>query len=47
MTQQEQHLLQACPWTRVITIPGASFFTLNEEPELVAGLVVQALTRTG
>ncbi len=27
----------------VITIPGASYFTPNEEPALVAGLVVEAL----
>jgi hypothetical protein len=30
----------------LITIPGASYFTPNEEPALVASLVVEALGRT-
>jgi hypothetical protein len=29
----------------VITLPGASYFTPNEEPALVAKLVVEALGR--
>jgi hypothetical protein len=29
----------------VITLPGASYFTPNEEPALVAKLVVEALDR--
>ncbi len=28
---------------KVITIPGASYMTPNEEPALVAGLVIEAL----
>ena len=35
--------LEACPRIRVITLPGASYFTPNEEPTLVAKLVVEAL----
>ena len=37
--------LEACPRIRVITLPGASYFTPNEEPALVAKLVVEALGR--
>jgi hypothetical protein len=29
----------------VITLPGASYFTPNEEPALVAKLVIEALDR--
>ena len=43
MTGEERRTLQAYPWIRIVTIPGTSFFTANEEPALVAGLVVQAL----
>jgi hypothetical protein len=31
---------------KLITIPGASYFTPNEEPAMVAGLVADALGRT-
>jgi len=30
----------------IVTLPGPSFFTPNEEPALVAGLVVAALAAT-
>ena len=43
ITDEERRTLQAYPWIRIITIPGRSFFTPNEEPALVAGLVVAAL----
>ena len=43
ITDDERRTLQAYPWIRIITIPGGSFFTPNEEPALVAGLVVAAL----
>ena len=43
MTGEERRTLQAYPWIRIVTIPGSSFFTANEEPALVAGLILQAL----
>ena len=43
ITDAERRTLEACPRMRVITIPGASYFTPNEEPALVARLVVGAL----
>jgi pimeloyl-ACP methyl ester carboxylesterase len=46
MTDGERRMLEACPRMKLITIPGASYFTPNEEPALVAGLVVEALGRT-
>ncbi len=46
ITSQERRTLQACPQISLITIPGASHFTPNEEPALVAGLVIQALGQT-
>ena len=43
ITDDERRTLQAYPWIRIVTIPGGSFFTPNEEPALVADLVVAAL----
>ena len=43
ITDEERRTLQAYPWIHIVTIPGPSFFTPNEEPALVAGLVVEAL----
>ena len=43
ITDEELRTLQAYPWIRIVTIPGRSFFTPNEEPALVADLVVAAL----
>ena len=43
ITADERSTLEACPRMKVITIPGASFMTPNEEPALVAGLVIEAL----
>jgi pimeloyl-ACP methyl ester carboxylesterase len=45
ITDDERRTLEACPQIRVITLPGASYFTPNEEPALVANLVVEALGR--
>jgi pimeloyl-ACP methyl ester carboxylesterase len=45
ITDDERRTLEACRQIRVITIPGASWFTPNEEPALVAKLVVEALDR--
>jgi pimeloyl-ACP methyl ester carboxylesterase len=46
LTDQERRILEACPQTSVITIPGTSYFIPNEEPERVAELVIEALGRT-
>jgi pimeloyl-ACP methyl ester carboxylesterase len=45
ITDDERRTLEACPRIRVITLPGASYFMPNEEPALVAKLVVEALDR--
>jgi pimeloyl-ACP methyl ester carboxylesterase len=45
VTDDERRTLEACPQIRVITLPGASYFTPNEEPALVAKLVIEALDR--
>ena len=43
MTADERRTLQAYTQIRILTLPGASFFTANEEPALVAELVLDAL----
>jgi pimeloyl-ACP methyl ester carboxylesterase len=43
ITDDERRTLQVHSWIRIVTIPGNSFFTPNEEPALVAALVVDAL----
>ena len=43
LTSQERATLAACPRTTLVTIPGTSYFIPNEEPELVASLLVDAL----
>jgi pimeloyl-ACP methyl ester carboxylesterase len=45
ITRAERRALEGCAQVSVITIPGASHFTPNEEPALVAGLITQALAR--
>jgi pimeloyl-ACP methyl ester carboxylesterase len=45
VTRQEREVLEACPRISLITIPGASHFTPNEEPALVAGLVLKAVAQ--
>jgi pimeloyl-ACP methyl ester carboxylesterase len=45
VTAGERRTLEACPQIQVITIPGASYMTPNEEPALVARLVAEALDR--
>ena len=44
LTDTERHTLEECAHTRVITIPGTSYFIPNEEPELVAACLVEALS---
>jgi hypothetical protein len=43
LTDEERRTLEACPRTTVVTIPGTSCFISNDEPEIVAGLLVEAL----
>jgi pimeloyl-ACP methyl ester carboxylesterase len=43
LTDTERQTLEECARTRVITIPGTSYFIPNEEPELVAAYLVEAL----
>jgi pimeloyl-ACP methyl ester carboxylesterase len=43
VTDEERRTLEASPRITLITIPGASFMTPNEEPALAAKLVVEAL----
>jgi pimeloyl-ACP methyl ester carboxylesterase len=43
ITEEERRTLEASPRISIITIPGASYMTPNEEPALVAKLVVEAL----
>ena len=43
VTDDERRTLEACPRIHMITLPGTSFFVPNEEPALVADLVIQAL----
>jgi pimeloyl-ACP methyl ester carboxylesterase len=43
ITEDERRTLEASPLMRVITIPGASYLTPNEEPALVAKLLLEAL----
>jgi pimeloyl-ACP methyl ester carboxylesterase len=45
LTDEERRILETCPTTTVVTVPGASFLLPNEDAERVAGLVVQALAR--
>lgn len=45
ITPDERRTLQACSSVTLITISGASHFTPNEEPTLVARLVAEALDR--
>ena len=43
ITDDERRTLQAYSWIQLVTIPGRSFFTANEQPALVAGIVNAAL----
>lgn len=47
ITEEERRTLEECPQISLVTIPGASYFTPNEEPALVAKLVAEALERIG
>ncbi len=46
ITGEERRTLERCRQITLITIPGASYFTPNEEPALVARLLVEALAGT-
>jgi pimeloyl-ACP methyl ester carboxylesterase len=43
VTPDERRTLDACPQITMVTLPGGSFFTPNEEPGIVADLVRDAL----
>ena len=45
VTDDERRTLEACPQIQMITLPGTSFFMPNEEPALVADLVMHGLGR--
>jgi pimeloyl-ACP methyl ester carboxylesterase len=45
LTDHERQVLDSCPHTDVITIPGNVFFLPNEVPETVARIIVEALAR--
>jgi pimeloyl-ACP methyl ester carboxylesterase len=43
LTDHEREILEGCPHTRVVTIPGNAFFLPNEESARVAGVIVDAI----
>ena len=43
LTDGERETLEACDHTRVVTIPGSSFFLPVEESSPIADVIVQAL----
>lgn len=43
LTPHEREVLEACPNVNVVTVPGHVFFLLNDVPELIADLIVDAL----
>ncbi|MFG3056372.1 alpha/beta fold hydrolase [Kitasatospora sp. NPDC048239] len=45
LTAEERRTLEACPRARVVTIPGSSFFLPNEEPQRIAGILLDALAQ--
>jgi len=45
LTDAERHALNACPLVNVVTMPGTSYFIPNEEPERVAVILTEALSR--
>ena len=46
LTEAERRTLEACPHTRVVTIPGNVFFLPNEASARIAGIVVEAVGQT-
>jgi pimeloyl-ACP methyl ester carboxylesterase len=46
LTDDERDTLEACPHTRVVTIPGNAFFLPVEESARVADVIVEALALT-
>ena len=44
LTDHERQVLNACPHTKVVTLPGSVFFLPNEVPEAVAAIITDALT---
>jgi pimeloyl-ACP methyl ester carboxylesterase len=46
LTDDERRALEACPHTRVVTIPGNAFFLPNEESRRVADVIAEAARLT-
>jgi pimeloyl-ACP methyl ester carboxylesterase len=46
LTPGERRTLEECPHSTVITLPGTSFFIPNEEPQVVAGYLAEALSQS-
>ncbi|HET7660491.1 MAG TPA: alpha/beta hydrolase [Oryzihumus sp.] len=45
LTDDERRMLVACPHTSVVTVPGSCFFLPDEEPQRVAGIIAEAVSR--
>lgn len=45
MTNEERRALEACPRTKVISIPGTSCFLPDEKPQRVAEIIAEAVTQ--
>lgn len=43
LTDQERSTLEVCPHVRVVTIPGTCLFLPDEKPDLVAGVIAEAV----
>jgi pimeloyl-ACP methyl ester carboxylesterase len=46
LTEHERAVLQACPTTQVVTLPGKVFFIPNEVPARIAEIITEALAAT-
>ncbi len=43
LTDHERGALDACPRVQIVTVPGAVFFLLNEAPDQIAPVIVEAV----
>jgi pimeloyl-ACP methyl ester carboxylesterase len=43
ITDDERRTLEGCPHVTLVTIPEAGHFTLNQKPDLIAVLVLNAI----
>lgn len=44
LTDRERDVLNACPHTTVVTLPGSVFLLPNEVPQTIAAIITEALT---